>query len=267
MITPYNGGVQPGAGVGAAGSGTPGSAVERAVVNYLEVAVGRRERRDPVQGASGGPAGNARLTAWIGLVLLVGSFVEGLTLLGIGRFLSWHIIVGTLLVPPALAKTATTGWRLARYYTGHGAYRRAGPPVLILRLVGPVVVLSTLGVLGSGLALIALGPDSSRRVIVALPGADVTALTVHQGLFFVWVAAMTMHVVGRLVPSLATLAGRHRTASVPGRTARGGIVLATLAAATLAGVLVIGGSHGWTGGFHHDLPREPSSGQAGTAQP
>lgn len=265
MISPYNYGVQPGAG--AAGSGTPGSAVERAVVDYLEVAVGRRERRDPVLGASGGPAGNGRLTAWIGLVLLVGSFVEGLTLVSIGRFLSWHIIVGTLLVPPAVAKTATTGWRFARYYTGHGAYRRAGPPVLILRVAGPVVVLSTLGVLGSGLALIALGPDSSRRVLFVLPGVGVTALTVHQALFVVWVAAMTVHVLGRVVPSLATLAGRHRTASMPGRSARGGVVLATLAAAALAGVLVVAGSHGWTRGFDHRFPGQRPPEQVGTVQP
>lgn len=247
MTSAYNEGVQPGAG--AADRGSPASAVERAVVDYLAVAVGRRERRDPVLGSSGGPAGNARLTAWIGLILLVGSFVEGLTLVSIGRFLSWHIIVGTLLVPPALAKTATTSWRFARYYTGHGAYRRAGPPVLILRVAGPVVVLSTLGLLGSGLALIALGPDGSRTSLFAVPGASVTALTLHQGLFFLWVVAMTVHVLGRVVPSLRTLAGRHRTDLVPGRAARGGIVLATLAAAALAGVLVVAGSHSWTSGF------------------
>ena len=267
MIGPYNRTVQTADGVGTAGRRQPASAAERALVDYVDVAVGRRERPDPTSGTSGGPAGNARLTAWIGLILLLGSFVEGLTLISIGGFLSWHIIVGTLLVPPALVKTATTSWRFGRYYTGHGPYRSAGPPILVLRVAGPIVVLSTLGLLGSGLALIAVGPDSSRTSLFALPGVDVNAITVHQILFFIWVAAMTVHVIGRLVPALATLAGRHRATSVPGRTARGGIVLATLAAAALAAVLVGAGSHGWTNGFHHRSPREHSPAQVGSEHP
>lgn len=164
-----------------------------------------------------------------------------------------------------MAKTATTSWRFGRYYTGHGAYRSAGPPVLVLRVAGPIVVLSTLGLLGSGLALIAVGPDRSRTSLFALPGVDVDAITVHQIVFFIWVAAMTVHVVGRLVPAVATLAGRHRTASVPGRTARGSIVVATLAAAGLAVVLVGAGSHGWTNGFHHHHLREHAPEQVRTA--
>lgn len=243
----------------------PASVAERALVDYLEVGLGRRERRDPSLGASGGPAGNALLTAWIGMVLLVGSFVEGLTLVSVGRFLSWHIIVGTVLVPPTLVKTATTSWRFSRYYTRNGPYRTAGPPVLVLRVAGPVVVLSTVGLLGSGLALIALGPAASQSSLLTLPGVVVTAITVHQVLFIVWAAAMTVHVVGRAVPAVAVLAGRQRTVAVPGRTARGGIVLATLAAAALAGVLVVAGSHGWTGGLDNRHARQHLPAPLGTS--
>lgn len=259
MIVPYKGRMQPADRVGAVGARTPESAVERALIDYVDVALGRRERRDPSLRGSGGPAGNARLTAWVGLVLLVGSFLEGLTLVGIGRFLSWHIIIGALLVPPALVKTATTGWRFARYYTGNGPYLSAGPPVLVLRVVGPLVVLSTLGVLGSGLALIALGPAGSRSSLFTAPGLAVTALTVHQVLFFVWVAAMTVHVLGRVVPSLVTLAGRRRPGPVPGHAARGGVVLATLAAAALAAALVLAGSNGWTHRVERHEPRPPGA--------
>ncbi|MGH3745340.1 MAG: hypothetical protein ACRDTP_10815, partial [Mycobacteriales bacterium] len=240
-----------------AGRQAPATAAERALLDYADVAIGRRERPDPIFGSSGGPAGNALLTAWIGLVLLVGSFVEGLTLVSVGRFLSWHIIVGTLLVPPAVLKTATTTWRFGRYYTGHGSYRAAGPPVLVLRMVGPLVVLSTLGLLGSGLALIALGPGGSRKALFALPGVQVTAITVHQLLFFVWVAAMTVHVVGRAVPSLAMVAGRRPRAAVPGRAVRGAVVVAMLAAAVLAGALVVTGSHAWTHEIDHGHPGRP----------
>lgn len=37
----------------------------------VEELTGRADRRDPVLAGTGGPAGNARLTAWTGLVLLV----------------------------------------------------------------------------------------------------------------------------------------------------------------------------------------------------
>ena len=49
-----------------------GSIVLRTVaVDYARQAAGRSHRRDEVVVSSGGPAGNARLTAWTGLLLLV----------------------------------------------------------------------------------------------------------------------------------------------------------------------------------------------------
>ena len=128
----------------------------------LETAIGRGHRTDPVLPRSGGPAGNASLTAWTGLVLLVLFLAELVTLLDVRGLISWHVALGALLVPPALLKTATTGWRIARYYAGSAAYRTAGPPPLALRLLGPLVVLSTLAVLGSGVALVLVGETSSR---------------------------------------------------------------------------------------------------------
>jgi len=136
-------------------------ATNRAVTEVVGTAVGRARRADPVLPRTGGPAGNARLTAWIGLGLLIAFLAELVTLLDVTGLISWHIVIGVLLVPPALAKTATTGWRILRYYTGNRAYRQAGPPPLLLRLLGPVVVLTTLTVLGTGLVLIAVGPDAT----------------------------------------------------------------------------------------------------------
>src|SRR5436305_10441279 len=138
--------------------------------DLVATATGRAHRADPVLSATGGPAGNARLTAWLGLVLLVLFGAELVTLLDVRGLLSWHVAVGVLLIPPALAKTASTGWRIARYYAGHRPYRAAGPPPMLLRLLGPLVVLSTLAVLGSGLLLILVGPDPSRRPLVSLLG-------------------------------------------------------------------------------------------------
>jgi hypothetical protein len=51
-------------------------------------ATGRRHRDDPLEPRTGGPAGNARLTAWTGLLLLVLSLAELVTLLDVGGLIS-----------------------------------------------------------------------------------------------------------------------------------------------------------------------------------
>ena len=59
------------------------------------------------------------------MVLLVLLAAEGATLLDIHGLITWHLVLGFLLVPPASLKTTTTGWRIARYYT---AIRRTARP-------------------------------------------------------------------------------------------------------------------------------------------
>jgi hypothetical protein len=67
------------------------------------------------------------------------------------------VVIGVLLVPHALLRTAVTGWRMLRYYARGRTYRVAGPRILPLCILGPFVVLATLALLGFGLTLIALG--------------------------------------------------------------------------------------------------------------
>jgi hypothetical protein len=133
--------------------------VRRAALEYVDEALGRTARRDPIVGTTGGPAGNARLTAWTGVLLLVLFAAELLTLADLRGLISWHLVIGALLIPPALLKTATTGWRILRYYTGREPYRVAGPPPLLLRVLGPLVVAATLAVLGTGILLVVFGPE------------------------------------------------------------------------------------------------------------
>lgn len=91
-------------------------------------------------GRTGGPAGNATLTAWTGLtLLLLLSLAELLTLVSLGHLLSWHIAIGAALVPVALLKIGNTGGRVVRYYRDNPHYKKAGPPPLLLRLLGPLV--------------------------------------------------------------------------------------------------------------------------------
>ncbi len=209
------------------------------VQDVVDEAVGRGHRADPVLPATGGPAGNAVLTAWTGLVLLVLFVAELLTLFDVRGLISWHVALGAILVPPALLKTASTGWRLVRYYLGHEPYRVAGPPPMLLRLLGPLVVLSTLGVLASGTLLVVLGESRGRQSLLSLLGFRLDWVTVHEGFFVVWCVATGLHLLGRIVPALRLTVRRLRGAVPPGRVPRGvALVVAGGLAAVLAVVLV-----------------------------
>lgn len=219
----------------------------------LATALGQEHRDDPVLPRTGGPAGNATLTAWIGMVLLVLFAAEGLTLLDVHGLISWHLAIGVVLIPPALAKTATTGWRIVRYYTGNPAYREAGPPPLVLRLLGPLVVVTTLAVLGSGVALVLLGADGSRQALLTIGPLRLDAVGLHKVSFVVWFAVMTAHVLARLVSAWQLVQTRRRR--LPGRSWRGAALLVSGALAVAGAVWILGNQGGWQvqqGPFAHD---------------
>lgn len=147
--------------------------------------------------------GNSRLTSATGIVLIALLLVEGVTILSVRQMITLHIFVGVLLLGPVLLKTGTTTFRLVRYYRGAPAYRKKGPPHPVLRVLGPFVVLSSLALLGTGVALIFAGDHRSGWL-----------LTAHQTSFWIWVTLMTVHVVGHLwaalVLSVAGLRGALR---------------------------------------------------------
>jgi hypothetical protein len=216
----------------------------------LAEATGRERRFDPVLPGSGGPAGNARLTAWSGLLLLVLLFLVELgTLLNLTALIGWHVVVGVLLVPPALLKKATTGWRIVRYYTKRPPYHRAGPPPTLLRMLGPLVVIFTLALLGSGLALIALGPDTSSTLLLTVLGKRIDAVTVHQATFVLWAAVTGLHCAGRLVPAMRIVTSpRDARSRVPGRLSRATVLTLTLLVAGVFAAVVLGASSAWVSG-------------------
>jgi hypothetical protein len=230
------------------------------IVETVDEATGRRRRVNPVLAGTGGPAGNALLTAWTGLVLLALSVAELLTLFDVRGLISWHVAIGALLVPPALLKTASTGWRMVRYYTGNAAYSEAGPPPMLLRLLGPVVVLSTLGLLASGIVLVVIGQQTSHRVLLTVAGFRVDAVTLHQGTFVVWGASTGLHLLGRVLPAWDIAFRPPGPASIPGtlaRVAAMGMIL--VVAATVAVVLTrIDGSWHTLPFFAHDRRLPPA---------
>lgn len=219
---------------------------ERIGTELVEEAAGRSHRRDGVLPRTGGPAGNARLTAWTGAILFVLFIAELVTLLDVRGWISWHVALGVLLVPPALLKTASTGWRLLRYYTRGRPYVEAGPPIMPLRLLGPVVVVTTLGLLGSGLVLIALGAERSRQNGVL----GFSWVNIHQGFFIVCGVALGLHFLARAVPALMLISGRRKeepgaAGRVPGGAARLAVIVLSLAVAGVTTALVLPAASSW----------------------
>jgi hypothetical protein len=225
-----------------------------AIDDVLVEAVGRRHRPDPVLGRTAGPAGNAQLTAWTGLLLLTLAVVELVTLIDVRGLLSWHVVVGVLLAAVAALKIASAGWRFLRYYGHHRPYRQAGPPPLLLRILGPFVVLGTVAVLTTGLWLIAVGPESGRRSLATLLGQRVDLLSLHQASFIVFAVAAGLHLLARFVPAvvLATERGHRDDGRLRGRGPRIAVLVAALVAGALAAALILPAAAPWRdehGGF------------------
>lgn len=199
---------------------------------------GRRHRRLGLLG--GGTAGNEQLTAAAGVLLLVLFAVLGITILRIGQLLWLHLFLGVLLAGPVALKLASTGYRFARYYTADPAYKRKGPPHPILRGLAPLVVLATLAVFATGLALLLVGPSASP-----------TLRLLHKLSFFLWVAVTAVHVLGHLLELPRSLravshANRGRSRRRPGSGGRALALIVALLAGVVVSLALLPRQHDWT---------------------
>jgi len=115
-------------------------------------------------------------------------------------------------------KLASTGWRMLRYYCHSEEYVRLGPPPVGLRaVVAPVLVVSTLVLFATGIALLALG--QTEGAVVGL----------HKASFIVWFGAASVHVLAHISKLPRLLRSR-----VTGT----GLRVALAAAAVVAGVFL-----------------------------
>jgi hypothetical protein len=151
-----------------------------------------------------------------------------------------HVFVGFVLIPPILLKVASTGYRFVRYYAGSPAYRHKGPPPLALRLLGPMMVVLTLTLFITGVAL--LFASASLRSLL---------LTLHQVSFVLWFVVMTVHVLGhiretaRLAPRDLYRRTRHQ---VRGAGLRQWLLLASVVLGLFLATLLVGhASHFFAG--------------------
>ena len=174
---------------------------------------------------TGGIAGNERLTHAVAAALTVLLAAEGITILRMQGLRSVHMFLGLVLIGPLALKVGSTGYRFARYYAGAPTYRRKGPPLLLLRALAPVLVLSTLGIFVTGVGLLVAGHTSD------------TLLMLHKASFIVWSAMFAVHFlayaprVGRSLRDAATATRREPVSGVGLR--------ATVLAAALGGGLAL----------------------------
>ena len=155
---------------------------------------------------SGGAAGNERLTVMTAAVLLILLAAECYTILRIGHLLTLHVFLGMLLLGPVTLKAASVIYRFARYYTRSAPYRRKGPPALPLRVIGPIILLLTACVFGSGIMLTVTGPSY---------GPPSGWLVVHRISFFAWLFFIAIHVLAYVARLPRLLAAEARGVALP----------------------------------------------------
>jgi hypothetical protein len=151
-------------------------------------------------------SGNERLTSITGAVLFVLLGLIGITVLQVRSLLPEHLLLGFVLIPPLGLKMFSTGYRFVRYYTGDAVYRSAGAPTLMLRLIAPIVVLSTLSLFVTGLELWAFGLRFGSIWIAA-----------HKLSFVIWLPFTLIHAFSYFNKSADTAA-----AELSGKSPGGG---------------------------------------------
>lgn len=185
-----------------------------------------------------GVVGNERLTALASAVLLVFILIELVSSVDLHVGIAVHIVGGVLLTGPLLVKLGSTGYRFLRYYTGSSAYVHKGPPRLPLRVLAPLLVVTTLLVVGSGLGLVVIDPMHASQL-----------LPLHNLSVLVWLSLIAIHVgtylwrTPRLIADDWVKQGsenQHRA-----HLFRLGLNLGALVAGVIAAVLLFPGAVPW----------------------
>lgn len=188
----------------------------------------------PAESGLGGAEGNERLTAMTGAVLLILLAVECYTILKIGRLITLHVFLGMLLLGPVVLKAGSVLYRFVRYYTGSAPFRRKGPPALLLRVIGPIIMLLTACVFGSGVMLAVTGPSFGSP--------DGGWLEIHRISFIAWAFFIVIHVAAYVprLPRLLTAEARGGSLRLlGGRGTRLGLLFASLLAGLVIALLTV----------------------------
>jgi hypothetical protein len=181
------------------------------------------------------------------VLLLAPVLVEGATvLLGVHAFMSWHVFVGLALIPLIVLKLATTGWRFVRYYTRSRAYVAEGPPQAAMRLLAPLLVVATVVLFGSGVAMGLLHGHALQ-----------IARSLHGPASVIWLLLLGLHVLVYLRRALRDTADDVLPADptpVRGKTARRYALATVVVCGLVLGSALVPAQHRWVNirHDHHD---------------
>lgn len=219
--------------------------------------------RGHVVGNGRGTDGNERLTALTASVLVVLLAIEGVTIVSLSSLLTLHVFIGVLLIPPILLKLSSTGYRFVRYYTGDPAYRAAGPPVAPLRILAPLLVLLTVVLFASGVALVLSGSHHGSALF-----------QIHKVSFILWFIVAAIHILYYVVrvPRIvgAEVRGQPRRKlgrSVANRGLRFGVLAGALIVGLGLGLAFIPVAHSWEQGRHSHATADSGRAQTAGARP
>jgi hypothetical protein len=196
----------------------------------------------------GGTEGNEILTSATAVVLTLLLIAEGVTIVLIGDLLSAHMFIGMALIPPVLLKLGSTGYRFARYYTGARVYREKGPPPLLLRVLAPLLVITTVTVFVTG-------------VVLLVSGRSDLVFNLHKVSFIVWGAFFALHLLAhapQTARSLRTGWTRSSRRRVAGSELRLGLLIASIGGGLALALAVLSLITGWHGERHGHDDRPPA---------
>ena len=175
--------------------------------------------------AGGRVEANERLTAVDGALLFVLLVGLGVTVLFIRPLLGLHYLLGFALIPPLGLKIYSTGYRFCCYYRRDQDFIEAGPPSPLLRFgIAPLLIASTVAVMGSGLELWAFADRFGAWWVSA-----------HTLSAVVFTVTLFAHLLSHLRRSATTLADDFASPPVEGAVNRRSVLLAcTVLALVLA---------------------------------
>ena len=174
--------------------------------------------------------GNLILTSHAGLIILFGLALLYLSGLAFAPLRPMHFAIGFALIPLLVVKLCSTGWRALRYYLGRGAYRTAGPPWLLPRLIALPLVVSVVLATISGVVLWAEGTDHG------------TWATVHADSVVALAVLALVHLAVYLRKA-ARASAKSLTATAVNRPER--VIVWALLAALVAGAIATGLEPNW----------------------
>ncbi len=190
----------------------------------------------------------ARLSALFGVVLLIIFVAEVMTVPFIAGAVGVHIVIGLVAVPLVLGKLAISTYRFTRFYVGDTDFVEAGPPWLPLRVIAPLLVATTVLVIGSGIELVVAGPSSFSDTFLG---------AAHTLLALIWFFLLALHALAYYLRSYhsvkkdfrSTLRRFQGSKKRDGASLRIGLLLATLVLGWLLALQFQSGIRSWESAF------------------